>query len=399
VSQKIRLASRLDAVKPSATLAISQRAAELRGKGVDVISFGVGEPDFESPQHVRDAVKKAVDHGVSHSTAVRGTMELRKAICRDSEKRRRISHAPDEVVVTVGAKHALFNLALALYDEGDEVIIPAPYWVSYPEQVHIVGAKAVIVDTTEEEHFRLSPEKLAAAITPKTRALVLCTPSNPTGAAYREEDLRALAEVIRGKDFVVIVDEIYARLVYGGFVQKSLLELAPDLKDRVVIVDGVSKTYAMTGWRIGWLLAPKAIATACDTIQSQSTTNPSAIAQVAAIAALEGPEEELERMRGIFDERRRAMVEGLRKIPGIKCAMPDGAFYAFPNVAGLYGKRAGDRVLKTDIDVAAYLLDEASCAAVPGEPFGAPGYLRLSYATSRVAEGLARIDAAVRKLA
>ena len=390
-------AKRLSTVQPSATLAISQRAAELRAKGIDVISFGVGEPDFQTPTYIREAAKKAIDEGASHYTAVRGLPKLREAICADSKKRRGgNAHTPAEVVVSVGAKHTLFNLAAVLYEEGDEVIIPAPYWVSYPEQVRIFGAEPVIAETREEDNFCLSPEALEKAITKKTKALILCTPSNPTGSAYSAKQLEALAAVARKHSFWIITDEIYSQLVYGDFEQRSILEIAPDLRDRIVIVDGVSKTYAMTGWRIGWMLAPKAIAEACDMIQGQSTTNPTAVAQYATIAALEGNQEPVAAMRAAFAERRTVTVEGLRAISGITCRMPDGAFYAFPSVKNLIGKQAGDVVLSDDIAVAKWLLEEGRVAVVPGTPFGAPGYVRMSYATSldNIREGLKRISAA-----
>ena len=394
------LAKRLEAVKPSATVAISQRAAELRAQGVDVLSFSMGEPDFDPPKVVNEAAKRAIDEGASRYTAVRGIAPLLEAICVDSKRRRGgVEHTPADVVVSVGAKHSLFNLALALYDEGDEVIIPAPYWVSYPEQARIVGAEPVIVEP--EEGFRLSPERLAAAITPRTKALILCSPSNPTGAAYTGEQLAALAEVLRKHAFWIITDEIYAQLVYGGFQQKSLLEVAPDLKDRLCVVDGVSKTYAMTGWRIGWVLAPAHVAKACEKVQGQSTTNPTAVAQHAALAAIECPAEPIEAMRRAFEERRGIIVEGLNAIDGIRCAMPDGAFYAFPSVAGLYGRRTpGGQTLEDDVHVAKWLLEDARCAVVPGTAFGAPGYVRISYAASndQIAEGVRRVREAVAKL-
>ena len=395
------LAKRLDAVKPSATVAISQRAAELKAQGVDVISFSMGEPDFDPPKVVSEAAKRAIDEGASRYTAVRGIKPLLEAICEDSARRRGGQrHTPDEVVVSVGAKHSLFNLALALYDEGDEVIVPAPYWVSYPEQARIVGAEPVVVEP--DEGFRLTPERLEAAVTDKTKALILCSPSNPTGAAYTGEQLAALAEVIRRHSFWVITDEIYAQLVYGGFEQKSLLEVAPDLRDRLCIVDGVSKTYAMTGWRIGWVLAPAHVAKACEKIQGQSTTNPTAVAQHAAIAAVKCEREPLEAMRRAFEERRSVIVSGLNAIPGIRCALPEGAFYAFPNVEGLYGKRTpGGQTLEDDVHVAKWMLEDARCAVVPGAAFGAPGYVRISYAasTKQIETGLARIREAVAQLA
>jgi aspartate aminotransferase len=401
MSEILPVAKRLSVVKPSATVAVSDRARELRAQGVDVLSFSVGEPDFDTPEHVGQAAKEAIDAGHTRYTAARGILELREAICeRSAERRGGIAHKPSEVVVSVGAKHTLFNLALALYDEGDEVIIPAPYWVSYPEQASIVGAKPVIVETDAAAGFRMTPEALSAAITQRTKALVLCSPSNPTGSAYTAEQLRALADVAAKHKFWLIVDEIYGELVYGGFEQKSILEVAPELKDRIIIVDGVSKTYAMTGWRIGWMLGPAHVAKACDTIQGQATTNPAAPAQYATIAALRGPQEPIEAMRQAFEERRGIIVSGLNAIDGIDCRTPEGAFYAFASVQGLIGKKAGTQTLASDLDVASYLLEEAKCAVVPGTAFGAPGFVRISYAASNdmIREGLRRIGEAVSAL-
>lgn len=397
------LAKRLAAVRPSATVAISQRARDLRAEGVDVLSFSVGEPDFDTPDFIKEAAHRALDRGVGKYTAVRGIPPLREAICADSKRRRGgVEHKPTEVVVSVGAKHTLFNLALALYDEGDEVIIPAPYWVSYPEQVRIVGGEPVIVETTQQDGFVLTPERLRAAITDKTKALLLCTPSNPTGAAYSADQLRALADVAASSShpFWIIVDEIYAQLVYDGFEQRSILEVAPELRDRIIIVDGVSKTYAMTGWRVGWMLGPEYVAKACDTIQGQSTTNPAAIAQHAAHAALTGPREPIEAMRKAFEERRALIVEGLDGIDGLSCRMPEGAFYAFANVDGLIGRKAAGASLDDDVAVARYFLEKARCAVVPGTAFGAPGYVRISYAASleQIREGLARMRDAIEEL-
>jgi aspartate aminotransferase len=401
MSEKIPVAERLSAVKPSATVAVAQRARELKAQGIDVLSFSVGEPDFDTPAFIREAAKEAIDAGATRYTTARGIVELREAICEASAKRRSgVEYKPSEVVVSVGAKHTLFNLALALYDEGDEVLIPAPYWVSYPEQVRLVGATPVIVETTEQEGFRMTPEALRAAVTPKTKALVLCSPSNPTGSAYSGEQLRALADVAAEGDYWIIVDEIYGQLVYGGFDQKSIIEVAPELRDRIVIVDGVSKTFAMTGWRIGWMLAPEYVGKACDKIQGQATTNPTAAAQYAAIAALRGPAAPIEEMRSAFEARRSIIVDGLNAIDGIRCQLPEGAFYAFANVQELIGKEAAGKKLETDIDVASYLLEEARCAVVPGTAFGAPGFLRISYAAANdtIREGLRRIAEAVAKL-
>jgi aspartate aminotransferase len=401
MSESIPVAERLSAVKPSATVAVAQRARELKAQGIDVLSFSVGEPDFDTPAFIREAAKKAIDSGATRYTAARGVPELREAICDVSAKRRPgIRYTAAECVVSVGAKHTLFNLALALYDPGDEVIIPAPYWVSYPEQVRLVGAEPVIVETSEADGFCMTPDALRAAITPKTKALILCSPSNPTGAAYTGEQLRALADVAAEHDFWVIVDEIYGQLIYGGFEQKSIVEVAPELKDRIIIVDGVSKTFAMTGWRIGWMLGPEYVTKACDKIQSQSTTNPSAIAQQAAVAALRGPWEPMEQMRQAFEARRSIIVDGLNAIDGIRCRVPEGAFYAFANVQALIGKKGAGKTLANDIDFAGYLLEEARCAVVPGTAFGAPGFVRISYAASNemIHEGLKRINEAVAKL-
>ncbi|MEM9192783.1 MAG: pyridoxal phosphate-dependent aminotransferase [Myxococcota bacterium] len=395
-----QLSSRLDQIVPSATVAISQRANELRAEGVDVLSFSVGQPDFEPPRHILDAAKAAVDKGVSKYTAARGVVELRRAICAESLARRGHEHQPSEVVVSVGAKHSLFNVALALFNPGDEVVVPAPYWVSYPEQVRLAGANPVIVPPAPEDGFRLTPQTLEKALSPKTKALILCSPSNPTGAAYSADELAAIGKLALDRGFWIITDEIYGRLVYGGFEQRSLLTVLPELRDRLVVVDGVSKTYAMTGWRIGWILAPEALAKACDTIQGQSTTNPAAIAQQAALAALTGPQDEVEAMRQAFEERRSVIVNGLNAIDGIECAMPVGAFYAFPDVTKLIGKSANGTVLADDLAFARYLLDEARCAVVPGSAFGAPGYLRVSYAASNddLREGLRRMGDAIAKL-
>lgn len=401
MSESIPVAERLSAVKPSATVAVAQRARELKAQGIDVLSFSVGEPDFDTPKYIREAAKKAIDSGATRYTAARGVPELREAICEVSAKRRvGVSYKPAECVVSVGAKHTLFNLALALYDEGDEVLIPAPYWVSYPEQVRLAGANPVIVQTNEADGFNMTPAALRAAITPKTKALILCSPSNPTGAAYSGEELRALADVAAEHNFWIIVDEIYGQLVYGDFEQKSIAEVAPELKDRIIIVDGVSKTFAMTGWRIGWMLGPEYVTKACEKIQSQATTNPSSVAQQAAVAALRGPWEPMEEMRQAFEARRGIIVDGLNAIDGISCGMPAGAFYAFANVKALIGRRGGGKTLETDIDFAGYLLEEARCAVVPGTAFGAPGYVRISYAASNemIREGLNRMSEAVGKL-
>jgi len=395
----LSLARRLDVVQPSVTLAMNARAAELRQKGIDVFAFGVGEPDFDPPSFVLDAARASMDKGISKYTAVTGIAPLKDAICKRTAEARGWSPKTGQVTVSVGAKHALFNLALALYEPGDEVVIPAPYWVSYPEQVKMVGATPVFVETTEAGGFKMTPDTFGKALTSKTKAVILCTPSNPTGSAYSEDELRALLDVWKKTDSWLIVDEIYADLVYDGFKHVSAARLSTEQshRDRIVIVDGVSKTYAMTGWRIGWSIAPERLAKAMDTVQGQSTTNPTAIAQHAAVAALTGPQSEVEKMRVAFEKRRGVMVDALRSIPGVKCRMPEGAFYAFADCRSLYGVSYKGKPIANDEDVAFFLLDEAHVAAVPGGAFGAPGFVRFSYATSeeRIANGVASIKKAL----
>jgi len=377
---------------------MAARAAKLREQGHRVFAFGVGEPDFDTPFAIREAAKKAIDGGATHYTAVTGTPALKKAICAATERDRGWAPKPEQVVVSCGVKHALFNLALALYEPGDEVIIPAPYWVSYPEQVRLVGATPVIVPTREEDNWLMTGEALASAITSRTRAIILCSPSNPTGSAYPRERIAELGAALRkSEDALLIVDEIYGDLVYDGFKHESPAVVLSDLRHRVVVVDGVSKTHAMTGWRIGWSISSPEVAKALDVIQGQSTTNPCSVSQEAAIAALGAPRDDFMKMHAAFQERRNRMVEGLRSLPGVKCRMPDGAFYAFADVRGLYGLRAGDKELKSDEDIALWLLDTAHVAAVAGTPFGAPGYIRFSYAcsTETISEGLGAVRQAI----
>lgn len=394
------LGRRLDVVKPSATVAIATKAREMKASGVDVLSFSVGEPDFDTPAHIRARAAVAIEEGATRYTAAKGMPALVDAIRSASQRRRGVSHEASEVIVSVGAKHTLFNLAMALFDPGDEVLIPAPYWVSYPEQVRIAGAEPITLVTEESDGFRLDPKVLKAALTSKTKALILCSPSNPTGGAYRREDLRALADVLAASDCWIIVDEIYAELVYEGFDQASILEVAPELRDRIIIVDGVSKTYAMTGWRIGWALGPAHVVGACAKLQSQSTTNPTTVAQHAAVAALNGPQDCIEEMKTAFLARRDRVVAGLNAIEGITCRVPDGAFYVFPNVSGVLGKSSDSGVIDTDLALCSYLLDAARCALVPGTAFGAPGFARFSYATSmeQIDEGVRRIGEAIAAL-
>lgn len=391
----MKLAARLSAVVPSATLAINARAQELRAKGVDVISFGAGEPDFDTPENIREAGRRAIAEGKTRYTPVSGIPELRRLIAETSTASRGVIARPENVTVTVGAKGALFNLALALFEDGDEVVVPTPCWVSYPEQVRLTGASPIFVPTSLESGWKVRPEALAAALSPRTKAVVLCSPSNPTGAAYNEDELRALAEVLRPHDCWIVTDEIYGALVYDGFAQRSIVTVAPDLIDRTVIIDGASKTFAMTGWRVGWSIAPTPLARAMDTIQGQGATSTATFCQWAALEALRSPPTELARMRALFEERRDRLVRGLRGLPGVRCGLPEGAFYAFPDVSAWLGRRTPmDKELRDDADIAAWLLDATHVAVVPGSAFYAPGHLRLSYAVS-----LPNIDEALRRIA
>jgi aspartate aminotransferase len=382
----LKLASRLDPIKPSITLAVTAKAARLKADGIDVISFGAGEPDFDTPAHIKDAARAALDAGVGKYTDVAGTLALRKAIAAEMSRVHHATITPDNVLVSVGAKHALYNLFMALIDPGDEVLIPAPYWVSYPDMVMLAGGTPVTLPTRADDDFAVTAAQVAAACTAKTRAIVLNNPSNPTGAVYTRAQIEALAEVVVAKNLLVISDDIYRSLVYAGAEYVSIAAVSPALADRTVLIDGVSKTYAMTGWRIGYTSVTSALAPlikAMSKIQGQSTSNASHIAQVATLAALTGPQDCVETMRQAFDERRIAMVKLLRAIPHVECREPKGAFYAFPDVSAYVGKTTPDgKLLATDVELCDWLLDAGKVAVVPGSGFGAPGHVRLSYACS-----------------
>ncbi len=394
------LAERVRSIKPSMTLAISAKAKELRAQGIDVVGFGAGEPDFDTPKNIKDAAVRALDAGFTKYTPASGTLELKEAVCQKMKRDNGLDYTPAQVLISCGAKHSLYNIAQALYEPGDEVIIPAPYWVSYPDQVLLQGAVPRIVETREEENFRLSGDLLRRSINGKTKALILNSPSNPTGCGYTLEDLKEIAEVAVEHDLYVISDEIYEKLVYGDFEFHSIAELGEEIKKRTIVVNGVSKSHSMTGWRIGWAIGPEEVIKPMSNIQSQSTSNPTSFAQKGAEEALNGPQEAVSMMVREFDKRREYMVDRLNDIEGVTCLNPDGAFYLFPRVDSLYGKKAGDRLIRTSIDLCDYLLNEAKVAAVPGGAFGADAYIRLSYATSMelIQTGLGRIEEAFKGL-
>ena len=400
----IRIASRLEPIKPSITLAVTAKAAKLKAEGLDIISFGAGEPDFDTPDHIKAAVTTALNKpggSTGKYTEVGGTAALRTAIATELSRVHKTTISPDNVLVSAGAKHSLYNLFMALLDPGDEVIIPAPYWVSYPDMVMLAGGKPVIVPARAEDDFAVRAEDVRAACSGKTRAIVLNNPSNPTGAIYTRAQIEALAAVVVEKNLLVISDDIYRQLVYGDGEYVSIASISPELAERTILVDGVSKTYAMTGWRIGYTAGPSVLIKAMAKIQGQSTSNPTNAAQIATLAALTGPQDCVATMRAAFDERRLVMLKLLRAIPGVTCREPKGAFYAFPDLSAFVGKTTPEgSILDDDIQLCDWLLEVGKIAVVPGTGFGAPGHVRLSYACSmaNIENGLARLKDALAKL-
>ncbi len=396
----MRLSKKAYSVKPSPTLAIDAKAKSLKTSGVDVISFGVGEPDFDTPENIKEAAIKAIREGFTKYTPVGGIDELKTAIIDKLKKDNGLAYERNEIIVSCGAKHSLYNIAEALYDIGDEIILPAPYWVSYPDQIVLNGAVPVIVKTDEKNSFTITPEILQANLSKKTKALILNTPSNPTGLAYDRKNLEAIAELAVKHDFYIVSDEIYEKLTYDGFEHVSIASLGNEIKQRTIVVNGLSKSYAMTGWRIGYAAGPKDLISAMTNIQSQSTSNPTSIAQKAAVEALTGTQDFILEMVSEFDRRCKYMFERLNKIDGVACIKPVGAFYAFPNVSSYYGRSFKGNLINSSMDLSTYLLDEAKVAVVPGSAFGDDGYIRLSYATSmeNVKKGLDRIEIALSNL-
>lgn len=374
----MKLAKRVASLTPSATLAITAKAKELKAAGYDVIGLGAGEPDFNTPQHIIAAAIKAMSEGHTKYTPSGGLPALKAEIIKKFARDQGLEYEPAEIIVCVGAKHALYTLFQVLLDEGDEVIIPTPYWVSYPEQVKLAGGVPVYVEGLEENDFKMTPDQLKQAITPKTKAVIINSPSNPTGMIYTAEELKALGEVCLAHGVLIVSDEIYEKLIYGGAKHVSIAELSPELKEQTIIINGVSKSHSMTGWRIGYAAGPKDIIQAMTDLASHSTSNPTSIAQYAAIAAYSGPQEPVEQMRQAFEERLNIIYDKLVQIPGFTCIKPQGAFYLFPNA-----RKAADMAgCRTVDEFVAALLEEAKVALVPGSGFGAPDYVRLSYATS-----------------
>ncbi|GIV15702.1 MAG: aminotransferase [Armatimonadota bacterium] len=394
------ISQRAQRTSPSPTLAITAKARKMREEGIDVLSFGAGEPDFDTPEFVKDAAIAALREGFTKYTPTAGIEPLRKAICEKLWRDNGLKYEPNQIIVTCGGKHALYNTFQVICDPGDEVIIPAPYWVSYPEMVKLADGVPVFVYADESTGFVPTIDAIREKITARTRAIVVNSPCNPTGAVFPRQTLKEIAALALKHDLYIISDEIYEKMVYDGHEHFSIASLGEEVKKRTIVVNGMSKAYSMTGWRIGYAAAERDLVAAMTRIQDQSTSNPTSIAQRAALAALQAPDDTVKQMVAAFAERRRVIVDGLNSIPGFRCAEPGGAFYAFPNVSALYGKRWGDRVINNSDAFAEYLLEVARVAVVPGSGFGADGNVRLSYACSldTIRNGLARIADAVQAL-
>lgn len=393
------LSARLNRLAPSATLAMSQRSNELKASGVDVVNLSVGEPDFNTPDHIKEAAKKAIDENYSRYSPVPGYPVLREAIVEKLKRENNLEYKSSQIICSNGAKQSVCNVVMSLVGEGDEVIVPAPYWVSYTQMVKLADGVPVTVATGLEQNFKMSPEQLEKAITPQTRALILCSPSNPTGSIYSYEELEALAEVLKKHERVMVIsDEIYEHINYTG--KHASMAQVPGMKERTVIINGVSKAYAMTGWRIGFAAGEEWVIKACNKLQGQYTSGSCSVSQMAAAAAFAGPQECVETMRRAFERRKNLIVSLAREIPGLEVNDPEGAFYLFPKCSSYFGKKDGDTVIKDSNDMALYLLDKGHVATVSGDAFGAPGYFRMSYATDedsirkamkRIAEALAKL--------
>ena len=393
------LSATLNRLAPSATLAMSQKSAELKAQGLDIINLSVGEPDFNTPDHIKEAAKKAVDDNFSRYSPVPGYPALREAICAKLKNENGLDYTPAQISCSNGAKQCVCNAVMALAGKGDEVIIPAPYWVSYPQMVLLADATPVYIEAGIEQDFKITPAQLEAAITPATRAIILCSPSNPTGSVYTQEELEGLAEVLRRHERVVVIsDEIYEHINYIG--AHASIASCEGMKERTVIINGVSKAYAMTGWRIGFLAGPDWIVKACNKLQGQYTSGPCSVSQVAATEAFAGPQDCVEEMRLAFERRKNLIVELTKQIPGLEVNNPTGAFYLFPKCSSYFGKTDGTHVINNSMDLAMYLLEVGHVATVGGDAFGSPECFRMSYATSdeNIVEAIRRIKEALAKL-
>lgn len=375
-------------------MAMDAAAKEMLRQGIDVISFGVGEPDFDTPENVKEAAREALAKGLTKYTPASGIHELKVAIQQKLARENNLEFDISEIIITVGAKHGLYGLTQVMFEEGDEVIVPAPYWVSYVEQIKVTGATPVIVETTDETGFRMTGEQLKAAITPRTKGIMLNSPSNPTGAVYRREHLEEIAAIALEAEIPVISDEIYEPFIYGGARHTSIAEISPEMKRLTIIVHGVSKSHSMTGWRIGYVAGDKEVIKAVADLQGHSTSNPTSIAQWAAVEALTGSQEPVQQMVQEFARRRDYLVDRIRAIPGLECAVPEGAFYVFPRVSSVFGRSYKGTRIENSMDLCQLLLDEAHVSIVPGSAFGTEGYMRLSYATSmeNLEKGMDRVE-------
>ena len=394
-----QLSERLNRLAPSATLAMSQKSGEMKAQGIDVINLSVGEPDFNTPDHIKDAAKRAIDENFSRYSPVPGYMDLREAIVAKLKNENGLDYSVNEVLVSNGAKQSVCNTVMALVNDGEEGSIPAPYWVSYPQMVKLAGGVPVIVEAGFEQNFKMTPQQLEAAITPKTRMIILCSPSNPTGSVYAQEEMAALAEVIkRHDDLFVLADEIYEHINYTG--RHASIAQVPGMKERTIIVNGVSKAYAMTGWRIGYIAAPEWIVKGCNKLQGQYTSGPCSVSQKAALAAYTASQQCVEDMRVAFERRRNLIVELAKDIPGLEVNVPEGAFYLFPKCSNFFGKTDGTRVINSSTDLAMYLLEVGHVATVAGDAFGDPQCFRMSYATSddNIRESMRRIKECLAQL-
>lgn len=394
-----KLADRINRLQPSATLAMSQKSSELKAQGVDIINLSVGEPDFPTPQNIKDAGKKAIDDNITTYSPVPGYANLKDAIVKKLKRDNGLDYKASEIIVSNGAKQSVCNAVMAVVNDGDEVIVPAPYWVSYPQMVLLAGGTPVFIEAKLEAEFKITPDQLEKAITPKTRAIILCSPSNPTGSVYTQDELDALAEVIkRHPNMLVIADEIYEHINYTG--SHASIAKTEGMRDRTIIINGVSKAYAMTGWRIGFMAAPEYLVKGCNKLQGQYTSGPCSISQVAAVEAFEGPQDSVAEMRVAFERRRDLIVKLAKEIEGFEVNVPQGAFYLFPKCSSFFGKSDGSTTINNSTDFALYLLDKAHVATVGGDAFGSPECFRMSYATSdeNIVEALRRIKEAVSKL-